>query len=284
MTEQSNGSLMAQSKQQLTQFNKLNPLTGGWIAKEEHYIIAQNYDKPRIKTFNNAEMNNVLKMVGRWRVYVGIQNEASPEELVMVTKFIHQEFGAQLSLEEIEDCIQKSVTGKLGVDPKPYNSFSPLYVSSMLNAFIEHRNKEVAEIRKLQEKYEQQRDEEYKRSPEYGLKTLSENIVAVFESVKQGKEFFDFGNVISKWLVKTKRIAVNDAERENAKEYANNRIEMERMAINNQLDKGIRKSLLVSNPEDNFETYYRDYFTQKYFLRYDKVEDILKTLSLKDVQ
>lgn len=273
-----------QYNQLQTQSQRRNPLTGDWIKNTEQLQIAKRYDHPRINTFDNAKMNQLLKVVGKWRVFIGVQNEAQPEELVMLTKFIHKEYGAIFSLPEIEDCIDLSVTGKLNVDAKPYNSFSPLYVSTILNAYIEYRNEKIAEIRKEQDRWEIEQKEAYKRSPEYALELLKEHIVSVFLSIESGKEFFDYGNVLSKWLVSTKRITVNDEERQNAKDFANKKIESEKELNTNSMKSGIRKNLIMSNPEDNFEMYYREYFTRKYFSKYKNVGEIIQTLSLKDVQ
>ena len=273
-----------QYNQLQTQSQRRNPLTGGWIKNTEQLQIAKRYDHPRINTFDNAQMNQLLKVVGKWRVFIGVQNEAQPEELVMLTKFIHKEYGSIFSLPEIEDCIDLSVTGKLNVDAKPYNSFSPLYISTILNAYIEYRNEKIAEIRKEQDRWELEQKEAYKRSPEYALELLKEHIVSVFLSIESGKEFFDYGNVLSKWLVSTKRITVNDEERQNAKDFANKKIESEKELNVSAMKSGIRKNLIMSNPEDNFEMYYREYFTRKYFSKYKNVGEIIQTLSLKDVQ
>ena len=66
----------------------------------------------------------------------------SEEELKINVQFIKNSYG-KLTAKEIELAIDLSLQGYLGVDAQPYGNFSPLYISKILNAFVDKHNEQI---------------------------------------------------------------------------------------------------------------------------------------------
>jgi hypothetical protein len=73
---------------------------------------------------------------------LGIKDEMTEVELELNTRYLKEEF-PDFTLEKIRLAIKYSLKGELKCDIKPYGAFSPLYISTILNAYRRYDQKIV---------------------------------------------------------------------------------------------------------------------------------------------
>lgn len=84
-----------------------------------------------------------IKLVKDWRMYLGIKDEITDEELEFNSVFIKSEY-PDWTIEKIRLAIKYSLKGELKVDIKPYGAFSPLYISTILNAYEKYQGRIIS--------------------------------------------------------------------------------------------------------------------------------------------
>jgi hypothetical protein len=92
---------------------------------------------PQIHELN--EDDGLVVVLTMWRNYIGVKEQLTLQEIEMNTNHIKSNY-PDFTLEMINLAIKYSLTGKLDVDVKPYGTFSPLYISTILNQYREYSN------------------------------------------------------------------------------------------------------------------------------------------------
>lgn len=102
----------------------------------------------------------IAKMLDYLYDYIGLLPEKRPltEMKVMLLNHISNTC-ANLTVVEIKKAFEMGVKGEIDVDIKHYQTFSPLYFSSVINAYTEYRKKIVAQINKERVEKEALRNE-----------------------------------------------------------------------------------------------------------------------------
>ena len=226
-------------------------------------------------------MKRLVDILAKWRWMVGIstQNQDEDEmakELVLLAQFIQQNYPI-LTLDEINLSIDLSLTGKLNVDSKPYNVFSPLYVGRILNAYIDHKRSvynKTYENKLLAESKQPPKEV----TPEEKMKSMVELVEYLYRQYKEKGVMNDHLNVMYNFLRRTNKLKPPKELVDEAMEYG------KRMA-KEQRENMFVKVLLSEKPnKENVEKRYaRNYCVQKYF---DKLplEEIIKSINLQDFQ
>ena len=126
------------------------------LTKQKNILSKYCINESEIKLVNAVFSNNVLNMndlidvVAKWKWMVGVVNNNQSEddtaqELALLSTFIYNTYNS-LKIDEINLAIQLSLSNKLDCDVNTYNSFSPLYVSRILNAYLEYKRKINSDI------------------------------------------------------------------------------------------------------------------------------------------
>ncbi len=114
------------------------------LAKREVYV--SNFgDKISQIQDTDAGIFEILAILTEWRMYLGIKEEPTAQENLFNRDFMVKNYG-DWTPEMIRLAINYSLKGILKVDTKPYGSFSPLYISTILNAYKKHNDGIVNEI------------------------------------------------------------------------------------------------------------------------------------------
>lgn len=131
---------------------------------EQRLFVSVLFANKPISSYKKEEMGEIIELIAKWRYLVGINSTLEPIELKALTDFIQLNYG-NLTVQEINLAINLSLKGTLDVDNRPYGSFSALYISTILNAYLDYRIKLLKEIRQIQEEVEEKQLLEQKSVP-----------------------------------------------------------------------------------------------------------------------
>lgn len=135
----------------------------------------QSSQNLRINKFTTTEeASELIKLIGEWKMYVGIKDELTAEQIKFCTAYIRDEFG-YFSINNIRDAIKLSLRGYLNIDARPYGVFSPLYIATILTAyesFVKGRQQPKPEPAKIDERTQDEKKlyylKEYQRMAKEG--------------------------------------------------------------------------------------------------------------------
>lgn len=123
-----------------------SPLIGAWIrSKDEEQIYLTQFGKKLNQFKTKEDKVDLIKSITSWRLHLGIREKMSDEELIINMTFLKDSYPT-LTLEDIRLAIRYSLNGTLNVNPEAFGSFSPLYISKIINAYLEHKKDELQKI------------------------------------------------------------------------------------------------------------------------------------------
>lgn len=115
---------------------------------EQKSLISAIFSNNKISTYQNKDMGEIIDLIARWKYMVGVQAEISAMELVAISEYIKSNYG-ELTIPEIDLAINLSLKNVFPVDNRPFGAFSPLYISTILNAYNEYKSKILKEINEI---------------------------------------------------------------------------------------------------------------------------------------
>lgn len=229
----------------------------------------------------NKELEGVIDAVGKWRFYLGIKEKATPEEIVILVNFIKDHFG-NLTVADIHEAMTMSIAGKLDVDNETYGNFSPLYVSRILNAYQNERNKIIGECKRLLKKHEAEKPKP-KVSAEVIYKNMRLAIIRNWHTVKEGKFLYDYGSVMYRYIKHNKLMKPSEELIEKARAFG----------VQQALEDGREGALLRVNMshvatseqrEERAKTYSRFYIVNEWFKSIPNEKELLKVITKESIQ
>jgi len=205
---------------------------------------------------NLSDLNPLVNVVAKWRMYIGLPKEDISEELSIVADFLFKQYQF-LTISEIELAYTLSVTNKLK-DVEFYGSFSPLYVGKVLDSFLYYRKLTLADtIRKKQQYDNEIKEMENKPTPHKQCNDLKGTIKDMYEEYKAKGELRDPFNICYNFFRKTKMFTVKKDEIEKAMEFGKNKyLSKERSLFDKTTE---------SSKELEIQRYARNWCVQNYF-------------------
>ena len=241
----------------------------------EKDVVLASYGK-QLGNFTSAEdITKLIAVVTKWRIMLGLSKEMSEEELKINVQFIKTNY-PKFTLKDIDIAINWSLQGNLDVNVEPYNAFSPLYISRILNAYgakSEQMINEVIQRKRLESRL--QASEKTVMTYDESVKVRREYIVWFIKKIKaENKYIGDFDNIMWDFVTKYNLIKVNEKWTEEASEFADGEI------LRENSDEGYAKFYDKMNFNDKKiemkkrrEMYGRYYLLKKYFDTIEKPEN-----------
>ena len=219
-------------------------------------------------------MNDLVALLGLWKFSVGNNSETSAQEYRFLAMFIKDNF-SEFTLEEIKSAMNMSINGTF--ENKYFGSFSPIYVSSVLNNYREYR---ALILRKVEEDAEAHRRAEQKRlmaTPEYRCEQMKQYIFEQFTTYHKEKEIFDPFNLIYNFLRQHNLLQVPKQIVDEAMDFGKRKALSE---INTKTES--LKSLIGSSGdiEEDTKKYARNYVIQKHFEK-TPIKEILNAIKVE---
>lgn len=195
------------------------------LNKDQARIYDSFVKDVKIRDLNdNKKLSPLIDAVGRWRFYLGLKEEPSKEELIVNVQFIKEHFG-NLSVADIDRAIQMSVAGKLDVDNECYGKFSPIYISRILNAYSEHRNKSIQEVKIKLSKIESEKPKPIDK--QQLARDMYDLFIQMHAKAIKGEFYDDFGDVWYNKIRKHKWMDISKMLAQEAYDYGLKRISYE---------------------------------------------------------
>jgi regulator of sigma D len=223
------------------------------LSSQEQKIVLGSLEK-KIKDFENEDFKMLHKLLLKWGKFIGLKEAPDDEQMFMLVVFVKENF-TQLSLGEITNAFNLAIAGTLNINVEHYNSFSPIYISKIFNAYLEHKKDVMYKMHKLEEEAAQK--EKNKPLSEEELEEKNkENAIMVFTNYQSEKTIPDYGYVIYDYLIGKKLISFNKEEKTEIL------AEAKRMAIKDgerhlesnatpEIKQKIRESILNINQHDS---------------------------------
>lgn len=158
-----------------------------------------------------SDLNPLLGVVSKWRLYIGVPKEDVSEELAIVVDFIFKHYGF-LTIAEVELAYNLSVVNKLE-DIKFFGQFSPMYVGKVLSAYLYYRKMTLADpIRKKEKAQFEEEEKSNKPTPQQESDLTKEIIEGFYKQWQETGSINDvfnicynfFRKVNVRWLTVTK--------------------------------------------------------------------------------
>lgn len=205
---------------------------------------------------NLKDLNPLVNVVAKWRMYIGLPKEDISEELSIVADFLHKQY-EYLTIAEIELAYTLSVTNKLK-DVEFYGSFSPLYVGKVLDSFLYYRKLTLADTIRRKQQYDNEiKEMENRPTPAKQCNDLKCLIKDIYEDYKVKKEIKDPFNICYNFFRKTKMIIVKKDEIDLAMDYG------KKMYLSKE--RNLFDKVTESSKDLEIQRYARNWCVQKYF-------------------
>lgn len=259
----------------------------GSIAKTdiEKKIIGATYDK-KIKHYQTkTDYTNLIKVVTKWRIMLGLSKEMSEEELKINLQFIKNSYG-NITLKELNLAIDLSLEGKLETDVEPYGNFSPLYISRILNAFLQFHNQKVNELIQREKRIQEyQRQQVKELTYEEKVEECIKFIKGFSRLVKESNRYYgDYNHVIWNFLNNNGLIDPDDELLLKADEFAQNEILKDR---ENDVKKVLSKMKIHDKKLEmkrRKEMYGRFYVMRNFFRNLEgSVDELIQKYSAQNI-
>ena len=225
---------------------------------------------------------SVIDLLGKWRWMSGVSSANQDEdeiatELALISKFVMNNYDS-LSLEEISLAIDLSLVDKLNCDVRTFNTFSPMYVSRILNAYIEYRRRMYNELSLLKERKEEEKELSRKPTPQERRDGMVEFIQYLYDKHKANEEFEDLFSTVFFFLKRTNRITLSKEDISEALEYGNHRANE---YVLTHFDKALKSE--KPDKENLKKRFARHYSLQKFFDRID-INALISSIETKEFE
>jgi hypothetical protein len=216
----------------------------------------------------------------RWMVGIGSPNQTDDEvaqELVLLSKFVKSNY-INLTIEEISLAIELSLTNKLLCEIKPYGSFSPMYVSNILNAYLDYKRKLHNEISERKLIVDNKDNVTKEITPHDKMESMIELLIYLYNDYKEKGIVNDYFNTLYNYLRRTNRINPSKEIVDNAMIYA-------REQTMNHINSYFGNALNSEKPNKEYieKRFARNYCVQLYFDDIN-IDDLIPTININEFQ
>ncbi len=252
-----------------------------FVQNQEEYNFNLAFYNKTIKQYsNNEHIDTLIDLLAKWRWMSGVSSinqdeDEIAQELALISKFIITNYNS-LTLEEISLAIDLSLTDKLDVDVRTFNTFTPMYVSRILNAYKEYKFELFNKLKEREIIAKQKIEKEKKLSPQEKMDATIDLIYYFYEQYNSSGDVNDLFNTIYNFLKRTDNIEIDKQLIDEAMAYGN---EKANALFNKHYD--------VLFNKNKFDTDYwqkhhaRNYCVGKLFSKI-KIEDLISKIKIED--
>ena len=164
----------------------------------------------------------LIDYLAEWRWMAGINNQQTEDELaqelVMLAKFVSENYPI-MKREEFKLAVSMSLTNMLDVDVRTFNTFSPMYVSRILNSYLEQKRKVVKEVRERKDSDDLKKDLGKQPTQQEKMDSMVELITYLYDGYKEVGEVKDYFNTLYNYLKRTNKISIPKQQVDEAMQY-----------------------------------------------------------------
>lgn len=271
-------------QQQLTKPKSI--LDQAQTSEQVELVQSVRAGKP-ISMLVNDENDTLIETIARWRWLLGISASPDKTEFIATIDFIKTNYGT-LTISEIILAINLSLKGSLDADNKPYGVFSALYISNILNAYLNYKDKiyrELAHLNDLEYQKSIKNQVDYKPSPDQMAENMKEILRDSYVKTCQNQEsFFDPFFYIYNFLKKKNAFNFSDEEMERINKFSQTLGEktFNEDRYYKKLTNFEREKTLDSSINSEKKKLYCEFFLSQFNSIKDFEDYFLKTITAKD--
>lgn len=225
---------------------------------------------------SNMEMSSLLEYIAKTRMLLGMPKDYNnKEELVIATQFVHNNYG-RLTTKEYELAFNLFIMQKYDTDVQFYGMLSPLFISQVLNEYLNYKKSKIADAIIGRDKAILE-EEEKSKEPTKEQKAENQKVIIkeFWDDWKQKGEFNDYTSLSYKFFDKNKDLFKFNFDAKkviDAQDWANKKMIEDR-------SKG---GLFRYNDKDEIlqkKKYCRIWCVMDYFSRFENVDEILNLIT-----
>ena len=231
--------------------------------KDELDILRAVYEHRIIAKDTAEAQSQLIDLLGKWKVYVGLSKDTNPQELIINSTFIIEKF-PNITVAEISLAVDLYILGKLSGDIKHYGSFSMLYICDVINSYLEYRKITLAEFVKKRDLYKFQEEQKEKiMTPEEDMQLTKEILIDFYKKYQETGTVDDILNICYKFISKNKLMVFTEQLISDALEYGKKQFIADVAKSNQSFNRYVKEYVL--SQEEQEKVYSRNYCTSVFF-------------------
>ena len=259
-------------------------MIGAWIkTTDEKEIYIAKHGK-ELQYFKNEDMNALYKTLVQWIYTLGLTNKVAENDIIALTTTTKDLF-PNITLKEISLAIKLSLQNKLSVDVECYGNFSPLYISKILNSYLDYSQETMQNINWRKKSYDNMlpppKDE---RTYEQKVEATKKVILFYADWVKTKDTYVgDYNEVVWEFLKGLGMLDPTKVNLEEAEQWADDRIKLESITTQAKVFSKLSHEKKELEFKKFRKLYGRYYVMKKIFREIENVQDWLDNIDNKQI-
>jgi len=246
--------------------------------------------------FNNEELNlvkcafsekpysleSLIDVLSKWRWMLGINSNNQSEddlakELILLAQFVSTNYKS-INIEELNLAIDLSLTDRLECDVRTFNAFSPMYISRVLNAYLQYKRNIIREIAERKQKDDLKEIEKKELTPREKMDAMIDLIKYLYDDYKKNDVVNDYFNTLYNYFRRTNRIKPT-------KDNIDNAIKNAKIETNKHINSYFANALKEEKPNKDYleKRFARNYCVKLYFDEID-LDNLISSISIKEFE
>lgn len=257
---------------------------GTWIRTEdEKQIYLASFDKKLNEFKTKEDKLELIKAITSWRLHLGIREKMTDEELIINLTFIKDSY-PNITIQDIRLAIRFSLNGTLNVNPETFGSFSPLYISKIINSYQDYKKEQIIGINARKKYFEVVNKKEPPQTYSDKLQSRKEYIKWFYKQITLTDSYVaDFSSSMWDLLNRKNLLSPENIDWEDAEEKAE-------ILTNKNVYSTFAKFMANMKPDEKEEEkkrlkemYGRFYLMKQFFLKVTDIDMWIDGFSDEDI-
>jgi len=148
-------------------------------ATERTLVVLYKTTKTEFQAYSNENKQDLAKLLMRLSFFVGIKEPLSLDELKLLVFFLCSQY-PRFTSEELEQAFMMACSGKFGM-LEHYQSFSPIYIGKVINAYETYRANAYSKYKILNEKMSNEKEDKAKAEKYNPLRGAYDVLITEYE-------------------------------------------------------------------------------------------------------
>ena len=249
-----------------------------YVKNEDEKQIVQALDDVKIKEITREDADRLIEVVGKWGFYMGSSARLSSDDILLLCKFLKDNYNF-LTINEINLAISLNLKGALG-KIEYYGNLSPLYMSQVLNSFLEYRKEN------LQPLLERKDRDDVKPTPQLNkgelVKMTQDALRLEYSKFIKGEVVDDLFSIVYTYLDKNNKLNLSDDSKRKAFAFAQKMLSNENTRQAKNIGDLIRNAV-QKDDTIRFEKYFQNGILMDFFSKIESVDDLVNGVNINEI-
>jgi hypothetical protein len=249
-----------------------------YVKNEDEKQIVQALDDVKIKEITREDADRLIEVVGKWGFYMGSSARLSSDDILLLCKFLKDNYNF-LTINEINLAISLNLKGALG-KIEYYGNLSPLYMSQVLNSFLEYRKEN------LQPLLERKDRDDVKPTPQLNkgelVKMTQDALRLEYSKFIKGEVVDDLFSIVYTYLDKNNKLNLSDDSKRKAFAFSQKMLSNENTRQAKNIGDLIRNAV-QKDDTIRFEKYFQNGILMDFFSKIESVDDLVNSVNINEI-